>query len=1323
MKLYRPALFPSLLGALALGLLCLAGSARASTNLLTSANIMVLQKYPTLVDTNDNINVRGNTGDRRYGILEFDLSGVTPFALGSASLELTCADKAITVASSLQDSYLIDTTGKTQVNGMNWGNYIGDYEGQEYYANETLGVISLPGVAISIGQSDTTVASANDLAQIQAILNSGGKLTIVLKPVNTSSELNWGQNTDLWPGSSLGPSAVLTLMSFATTTELASSANPSVVGNDVTFTTAVQTNGVTANSATGTVVFKDGGTPLSTNNLTGGQAGFSTSALALGLHTIWAEYSGDANYQASTNTLTQLVNLPLPPTTTALVSSGSPSVLGGNVIFTATVMTNGATVGNAGGTMIFMDGFTALSTNSVNDGVTAYTNSTLALGLHVITAQYSGDANYAGSISTTVTQIVLTGTTTMLASSANPSAVGKNVTFSAAVQTNGTTAGNATGTVVFKDGGTPLSTNNLTGGQASFSTSALALGLHTIWAEYSGDSNYGGSLSATVTQSVQTASSVAELIDIPASTDIYIRTLAPDTTFRNDLVSVRNLSGEVRYGVIQFDLSSVMGLVTNVELILDEIGSAQTVTDANFPLVSAAYAIGTSDNVPNLLSMTWNTYEATYEGQEAGVFATLGAYNLPANGTTSANRSTFANAADRAFIQSILDSSGSNVLTLVLKAVNVENAHAFGDGVFAGNAPILRVTTGTNAPPMVAGITAHPVNTTNLPINSTVTLTAAVTGTGPLTYQWQQNAQPLPGATNLSLGLSIEPSMAGNYTLVATGPGGVATSAAVSVTVDAAHAVHDYYASVEVFIRDIAPSTTYHADFLDVRRTIDTTYSPIEVRYGLAQFDLSSLAGQTLSSAQLILDELGSAQGAGASARMPIQTLAFAIATNHNAPNLLSMTWDAYASSYEGLEPEGFGTLGVYDLPANGALRTNRISDANAADIAFLQSLVNTTNQLTLVLKPASPGYDLGHSFGDGLAAGNPAILEVVTSVPTHPPVVSAISVLPGRSDIPVGRDTTLSVTVSGTGTLTYEWRRNGQPIAGATNGTLVLNAIQPDQGGNYTVVVTDLLGSTTSAVAAVTVDASALQIECAQTVWIRDVSPDTTFIGDFLDVRRTTEIRYGLVQFDLSPFAGKTVTGAELILDELGSAQGAGSSATLPIQTVAFAISTNNNAPNLPTMTWNTYQPQYEGQEDFAFTTLGAYDLLANYGIRADRSSFASVPADIALLQQLVDTTNLLTLVLKPTNPGYDIAHSFGDGVTGNRAKLVFATARPTLSATQSGSDLVLSWPEVATGWALQFAPSLNLPVTWTNVDSSTNSNQYLWPASSGSGYFRLTK
>jgi hypothetical protein len=55
--------------------------------------------------------------------------------------------------------------------------------------------------------------------------------------------------------------------------------------------------------------------------------------------------------------------------------------------------------------------------------------------------------------------------------------------------------------VTFKDGATTLGTGTLNpSGQATFSTSSLSAGSHSITAEYGGDSNFNGSISAVFTQ-------------------------------------------------------------------------------------------------------------------------------------------------------------------------------------------------------------------------------------------------------------------------------------------------------------------------------------------------------------------------------------------------------------------------------------------------------------------------------------------------------------------------------------------------------------------------------------------------------------------------------------------------------------------------------------------------------------------------------------------------------------------------------------------------------------------------------------------------------
>lgn len=90
----------------------------------------------------------------------------------------------------------------------------------------------------------------------------------------------------------------------------------------------------------------------------------------------------------------------------------------------------------------------------------------------------------------------------LLTSSTNPASQGTNITFNAAV--SGPQGGaTPTGTVEFKNGGTTIGSRTLNGsGVATFSTSALATGTHSITASYLGGGSLGPAESNTVSQSV-----------------------------------------------------------------------------------------------------------------------------------------------------------------------------------------------------------------------------------------------------------------------------------------------------------------------------------------------------------------------------------------------------------------------------------------------------------------------------------------------------------------------------------------------------------------------------------------------------------------------------------------------------------------------------------------------------------------------------------------------------------------------------------------------------------------------------------------------------
>ncbi|MFI5120322.1 MAG: beta strand repeat-containing protein [Thermoanaerobaculia bacterium] len=291
----------------------------------------------------------------------------------------------------------------------------------------------------------------------------------------------------------------------ATTTTVISSVNPSMVGQSVTFTATVTAVAPGAGTPTGTVNFFDGATLLGPGTLNGSaQATFATSALTQGSHSITAVYGGDTSFTGSTSSiLTQVVNATGgTPSSTALVSSLNPSVFGQAVTFTATVTGSGPT---PTGTATFMDGVTTLGTTALNgSGVATFTTSALAVGSHPVTAVYAGDSTYAASTSPIVAQVVnQAATTTTVISSVNPSLVGQSVTFTATVAAVAPGAGTPTGTVNFFDGATLLGPGTLNGSaQASFATSALIQGSHSITAVYGGDTSFTGSTSSILTQVV-----------------------------------------------------------------------------------------------------------------------------------------------------------------------------------------------------------------------------------------------------------------------------------------------------------------------------------------------------------------------------------------------------------------------------------------------------------------------------------------------------------------------------------------------------------------------------------------------------------------------------------------------------------------------------------------------------------------------------------------------------------------------------------------------------------------------------------------------------
>src|SRR5205814_1499103 len=90
------------------------------------------------------------------------------------------------------------------------------------------------------------------------------------------------------------------------------------------------------------------------------------------------------------------------------------------------------------------------------------------------------------------------------------------------------------------------------------------------------------------------------------------------------------------------------------------------------------------------------------------------------------------------------------------------------------------------------------------------------------------------------------------------------------------------------------------------------------------------------------------------------------------------------------------------------------------------------------------------------IAAGIRHSVAIINAPPTITTQPASKSVIPGQN-------VTFSALVGGTPPFSYQWKKNGTSISGATNATLTLNNVQPGDAGNFDVVVTNSSGNVSS--------------------------------------------------------------------------------------------------------------------------------------------------------------------------------------------------------------------------------------------------------------------
>ncbi len=378
--------------------------------------------------------------------------------------------------------------------------------------------VTVNSITPSIG-SDTV--AGNIVTADFGSLNVGAfdTLTIVVTPASTgsytdSASVSGPLSSDSNPTNNMASAASTVLPPPSADLQVALSPPATVTANgQISFVVVVSNAGPDAASSvnlTDTLTLPQGATIVSATASQGSAtpsgssvtANFGTIATGTGVSltvivttTASGSYAENVSVSSTTsdpfpnNNSTSLPSTPVQPQASlSLTLSPSPAVVNHPVTITATVSVPAGFTAVPTGTVTFYFGSTVLGTGQPNaSGKVTLVDPFFPPGSDLISAQYTGDPNYASPTSAATASVTVNTpatTTTTLTVSPSPSVYGQSVSLKATV-----TKDNGTGIVTFLDGTTVLGMAPLTASGASFSLSTLATGSHSLSARYGGSTD------------------------------------------------------------------------------------------------------------------------------------------------------------------------------------------------------------------------------------------------------------------------------------------------------------------------------------------------------------------------------------------------------------------------------------------------------------------------------------------------------------------------------------------------------------------------------------------------------------------------------------------------------------------------------------------------------------------------------------------------------------------------------------------------------------------------------------------------------------------
>ncbi|HEY2951665.1 MAG TPA: immunoglobulin domain-containing protein, partial [Verrucomicrobiae bacterium] len=334
-------------------------------------------------------------------------------------------------------------------------------------------------------------------------------------------------------------------------------------------------------------------------------------------------------------------------------------------------------------------------------------------------------------------------------------------------------------------------------------------------------------------------------------------------------------------------------------------------------------------------------------------------------------------------------------------------------------------------------ISQQPQNTGGA-VGTNANFSVTASGGAPLTYQWRFNGVPLSGgATNSTLALvGLQSTDEGAYTVFVSNPAGSVLSDAATLTVQAPPTITQQ------------PQTQAAAVGANVTFTVVASGGGLTYQW---RFNGTNLVGQTNSTLTLTNVQITAAGPYSVLVANTFNTTPSAIAYLVMTPP--GITAQPQSRTVNVGSNVTFSVTATGDAPLGYQWRRNGVP------------LNGTTATNATLLLPNAQNSD-GGSYT--VVVFNPS--GSVTSAVATLNFFLQITQQPVSASVNPGTNVTFSVSAIGTGPLRYQWKFNGSDLAGRTSTNLPLTNVQLADNGDYTVVVTDDIGSVTSQAATLTV-------------------------------------------------------------------------------------------------------------------------------------------------------------------------------------------------------------------------------------------------------------